>query len=92
MAMAPLEQLFALELEFHRRMRQVAASADDGAAAHTSFALQSGYEPLLRAVGRVTIGDVERLAARYTQTGDVRDVFRARDSLTALLGLVPHGE
>jgi hypothetical protein len=85
--MAPLEQLFALELEFHSRMRQVASSAEDGAAVHTSFALQSGYEPLLRAVGRVTIGDVERLAVRYTLTGDVRDVRRARDSLTALLGL-----
>jgi hypothetical protein len=85
--MAPLEQLFVLELEFHRKMRQVASSTDDGAAVHTSFALQSGYEALLRAVGPVTIGDVERLAVRYTLAGDVRDVLRARDSLAALLGL-----
>jgi hypothetical protein len=85
--MAPLEVLFALELEFHCRLRQVAAGAEDGTAVHTSFALQSGYEPLLRAVGRVTIGDVERLAVRYTLASDVRDVLRARDSLTALLGL-----
>jgi hypothetical protein len=32
----------------------------------------------LRAGGRVTIGDVERLAARYTLAGDVRDVLRER--------------
>jgi hypothetical protein len=87
--MAPLEQLFALELDFHRRMRQVAVSADDGVALHTSFALQSGYEPLLRALGRVTIGDVERVAVRYNRSGDVRDVVRARDSLAGLLGLLP---
>jgi hypothetical protein len=88
--MAPLEELFALELEFHRRLRLVATGTEDGTAAHTSFALQSGYEPLLRAVGRVTLGDVERLAARYTLADDVRDVLRARDSLTALLGLWPY--
>jgi hypothetical protein len=85
--MAPLEALFALELEFHRRMRLVATGTEDGTAVHTSFALQSGYEPLLRAVGPVTIGDVERLAVRYTLGGDVRDVLRARDSLAGLLGL-----
>jgi hypothetical protein len=85
--MAPLEELFALELEFHSRMRQVAAAGDESTAVHTSFALQSGYEPLLRAVGPVTIGDVERLAVRYTRAGDVRDVRRARDSLAGLLGL-----
>jgi hypothetical protein len=87
--MAPLEQLFALELEFHRRMRQVAVSADDGVAVHTSFALQCGYESLLRAIGRVTIGDVEQVAVRYTPAGDARDVVRARDSLAGLLGLHP---
>jgi hypothetical protein len=92
MTLAPLEELFTLELEFQRRMRQVAWSTEDGAAVHTSFALQSGYELLLRSVGRVTIGDVERLAARYSPAGDVRDVLRARDSLTALLGLRPYPE
>jgi hypothetical protein len=57
-----------------------------------SFALHSGYELLLPAVGRVTIGDVERLAARYTLADDVRDVCRARDSLTSLLCLQPYQE
>jgi hypothetical protein len=90
--MAPLEQLMALEIEFHRRLRLVTPSADEGAALHTSFALQSGYEQLLRAVGRVTIIDVERLAARSLMTGDVRDVHHARDSLAGLLGLRHHDE
>jgi hypothetical protein len=92
--MAPLERLFALEVEFHRLLRQVGASAADGRAVHTSFALQSGYERLLGALGRVRISEIEHLAVRYShvRTGDVRDVRDARDSLVTLLGLRPHEE
>ena len=46
-AMTPLEQLFRLEVEFHRRLRT------DAVAAHTSFALQNSYESLLRAASEV---------------------------------------
>jgi hypothetical protein len=42
--MSPLEQLFALEVEFHRRLRTEAPGTDDAATIHTSFALQSAYE------------------------------------------------
>jgi hypothetical protein len=85
--MSPLERCFVLEVEFHRRLRAVAADADEAAALHTSYALQSGYESLLRAIGRVTAQDIERLAARSTVAGDARDVLAARDSLTRLLDI-----
>jgi hypothetical protein len=49
--MSPLERLFALEIEFHRRLRQEAPGTADPAALHTSYALQAGYEPLLRGLG-----------------------------------------
>ncbi|AGA31701.1 hypothetical protein [Singulisphaera acidiphila] len=52
--MPPLEQLFTLEIEFHRRLRMDAPGVPDATALHTSYALQSGYEPLLRGIGRVT--------------------------------------
>jgi hypothetical protein len=85
--MTPLERFFVLEVEFHRKLRTVAADADDRAALHTSYALQSGYELLFRSIGRVTPHDIERLAARSTLAGDARDVLAARDSLTRLLGI-----
>jgi hypothetical protein len=87
--MAPLERCFVLEVEFHRRLRSIAAVADDAAALHTSYALQSGYESLLRSIGRVTAQDIERLAARSALAGDARDVLAARDSLARLLGVLP---
>ena len=58
--MAPLERFFVLEVEFHRRLRTVAADAAEVSALHTSYALQLGYEPLLRSLGRVTARDIER--------------------------------
>jgi hypothetical protein len=78
-----------LEIEYHRRLRAEALGTADAAALHTSYALQSGYEPLLRSIGRVTTRDIERLAERYTLAGDVRDVLNARDSLARLLGVRP---
>lgn len=44
--MEPLEQRFAMEVEYHRRLRCEAAGVD-ATSLHTSYALQSGYEPLL---------------------------------------------
>jgi hypothetical protein len=82
--MAPLEQLFLLEIEFHRRLRTTASGTADPTALHTSYALQFGYEPLLRQLGRVTHQDIERLAERFMLAGDVRDVLAARDSLLDL--------
>ena len=87
--MAPLERLLVLEIEYHRRLRSAALGTADAAALHTSYALQSGYEPLLRSTGRVTTLDIERLAERYTLAGNARDVLSARESLARLLGLRP---
>ncbi len=85
--MPPLEQLFALEVEFHRRLRTSAPGTGDAATIHTSYALQSGYELLLRRVGRVTEAEVEALRERLLMAGDARDVLSARDSLMKILGL-----
>ena len=64
--MTPLERLFRLEVEFHRRLRTEAPDTADPRALHTSYALQSGYEPLLRAAGAVCARDIERLHDRLT--------------------------
>jgi hypothetical protein len=85
--MAPLLQLFALEVEFHRRVRSQALGAADTAALHTSYALQSGYEPLLRRIGRVTVRDIERLAERFAPADLPLEVLAARDSVIRLLGI-----
>jgi hypothetical protein len=87
--MSPLEQLFALEVEFHRRLRMEAPGTGDAAAIHTSYALQSGYEQLLQRVGRVTGPDIESLRERLSLAGDARDVLNARDSVMKLVGIRP---
>ncbi|MGA2702406.1 MAG: hypothetical protein ABSH35_15095 [Isosphaeraceae bacterium] len=87
--MAPLDQLFALEVEFHRRLRTEAPGTGDAAAIHTSYALQSGYEQLLKRVGRVTGPDIEALRERLSLAGDARDVLNARDSAMKILGIRP---
>src|SRR4051794_26564606 len=88
--MAPLDQLFALEIEFHRKLRCDAPGTHDAAALHTSYALQAGYERLLGSVGPVTPQDIERLSQRLSLAGDDRNVLAARDSLIRLLGLWPY--
>jgi hypothetical protein len=88
--MAALEQLFALEMEFHRKLRCEAPGIFDASGLHTSYALQSGYERLLRSVDRVTPQDIAQLSQRHALAGDVRDVMAARDSVTHLLGLWPY--
>jgi hypothetical protein len=85
--MPPLERLFRLEIEFHRRLRTQAPGTADTSALHTSYALQAGYEPLIGAVGSVTARDLDRLRARLAPVGDPRDVLAARDSLERLLSL-----
>jgi len=85
--MSPLEQLFAIEVEFHRRLRTEAPGTGDAAAIHTSYALQSGYEQLLKGVGRVTEAEVEAVRERLLMAGDARDVLSARDSVMGIVGL-----
>jgi hypothetical protein len=85
--MAPLEQLLRLEIEFHRRLRTQAPDTADARALHTSYALQAGYERLIRATGPVTAQDLDQLTTRLTLAGNIRDILAARDSLKQLLGI-----
>ena len=87
--MSPLETLFRLEIEFYRRLRTEAPGTADARALHTSYALQCGYEILIRAAGTVTAEEIERLRDRLNLTGDARDILAARDSLNQLLGIHP---
>jgi hypothetical protein len=83
--MSPLEQLFRLEIEFHRRLRTDAPVTGDARSLRTSYALQTGYEPLIRSVGPVSADHLDRLYARLILAGDTRDVLAARDSLLDML-------
>jgi hypothetical protein len=58
-----------------------------GAGCLHRYALQTGYEPLLHALGRVTAGDIERLRDRLALAADSRDILAARGSLKQLLGI-----
>jgi len=87
--MAPIERLFALEVEFQRRKRILAPDSGDAGATHISYALQSGYERLLYSIGRVTAADIDRLVERFNLVGDARDVLAARDSLGQILRIRP---
>jgi hypothetical protein len=85
--MSPLERLLRLEIEYHRLVRTQAQGSGDTVTAHTSYALQSGYEILLREVGAVTPKELESLRERLTLQTDPRDLLAARDSVRRLLGL-----
>jgi hypothetical protein len=85
--MSPLEKLFRLEIEFHRRLRTQVSGTVDAGALHTSYALQCGYEPLIRATGTVSVQHVDRLAAGLAPAVDAHDLSAARDSLKRLLGI-----
>jgi hypothetical protein len=85
--MSSLERLFRLEIEFHRRLRTQVSGTVDAAALHTSYALQCGYEPLIRATGTVSVQDVDRLADSLAPAVDARDLGAARHSLKRLLGI-----
>lgn len=84
--MDPFERLFLLELEFQRRLR-LSARTLESSALHTSYALQAGYEPLMRTMADVTLVAIEKHAQRATLAGDPRDVLAAKDSLIDLFGL-----
>jgi hypothetical protein len=86
-----LEGFFALEIEYHRKMRCDAPGTQVATALHTSYALQCGDGPLLKRIGTVTAQDIERMIERLALAGDLRDVFAARDSLISLFGLWPEG-
>jgi hypothetical protein len=88
-AMSPLEQLFRLEIEFHRRLRAPVPRADDAASVHTCFTLQYNYEPLLRSLGTLALADVEQLGEQLALSADARDLLAARDSLKQLIGHRP---
>ena len=85
--MSPLERLFRLEIAFHFRLRMQALGTADAGSLHTSYALQSGYEPLIHTLGSVTAQDIDRLQARLTLAADPRDLLAARESLKRLLGI-----
>jgi hypothetical protein len=63
--MSPLERLFRFEVEYHRCSRAACEPAGVGAT-HTSYALQHGYEGLIRSVGATTGREVEALATKLT--------------------------
>jgi hypothetical protein len=85
--MSPLEKLFLLELDFHRRVRTQAIGTAEAASLHTSYALQSGYEQLIRQLGPVAASAIEAIRRRHTLTADTRDLLAARDTLKTLLGV-----
>jgi hypothetical protein len=84
--MSPLERLFRLEIEFHRRVRALPPGVVDPGSLHTSFALQTGYEPLLHALGPVTANDIKCLCDRLA-AADPRDVLAAREFLMEVLAV-----
>lgn len=90
-AVTPLEQLFALEVEFYRRLRMDAGNTVDASSPHTSYALQAGYEGLIPAVGKVSARDIDVLRERLVLRGDPRDVLKARDSVMRILGIIDSG-
>jgi hypothetical protein len=90
--MSPLESLFRLEIEFHRRVRVLPPGIVDTGSLHTSYALQTGYEPLLLALGPVTVGDIDRLRDRLALAADSRDIRAAGDSLKQILAMYDNAE
>lgn len=85
--MTPLESLFRLEVEFHRRVRALPPGVIEAGSLHTSYALQTGYESLLLDLGAVTAQDIECLCERFVCVADPCDVRAAGDSLQQLLGI-----
>jgi hypothetical protein len=85
--MTPLERLLRLEVEYHRLVRTQAQGSGDAVSAHTSYALQAGYEILIREVGTTSPKEVESLRERLMLQTDPRDLLAARDSVRQLLGL-----
>ncbi len=87
--MSPLERLFLLEIDYHARLRAYGRTAAEADGIRASYALQCGYEDLIRSAGHVAACDVDALCGRLRQQADVRDVLAARQTVTQLLGLSP---
>lgn len=83
--MSVLEQLYSLEIEFHRRFRSQFINAHEAESIHTSYALQQGYEPLLRTVGRVDLATLAAAKDRMAGQHDPRYAEAAFQSLRQLL-------
>jgi hypothetical protein len=83
--MSVLERLYRLEIEFYRLFRVEAINAMEAASAHTSYALQHGYEPLLRTVGSVDSSSLTDTRDKLLGMGDPRDVQAAYHSLQNLV-------
>jgi hypothetical protein len=89
--MTPLEKLFRLEIEFHRRLRALPPGVVEAGSLHTSYALQTGYESLLHSLGAVSAMDIESLRERFACVVDPRDACAAGETLGQLLGIpAPH--
>lgn len=82
--MSFLSQLYNLEIEFHRQFRHASLDAGEAWSAHTSYALQHGYERLLRSIGVVDPLALESIRDRMSQCEDPRDVMAAFHSLRRL--------
>jgi hypothetical protein len=83
--MSILDRLYTLEIEFHRRFRLEAINAMEAESIHTSYALQNGYEPLLRTVGTVDPATLLQAKDRMVAVSDPRDVQAAFNSLRHLI-------
>lgn len=83
--MTVLDQLYQLEIEFHRCFRAQAVDAMEAWSIHTSYALQHGYEPLLRSLGGVGPAELIEARERLVTTSDPRDVHAAFHSLRHLV-------
>ncbi|ODU00546.1 MAG: hypothetical protein ABS79_03140 [Planctomycetes bacterium SCN 63-9] len=84
--MSVLEQLYRLEMEFHRLTEAQSISELEAESIHTSYALQQGYEPLLRTVGVV---DTASLAATKDRMAGLYGPRRAEAAFRFLRQLLP---
>lgn len=80
-----LRELFLLELGFRWRLHGCLASAAEVEQLHAGYAIERGYERLIKRLGPVTDQELERTKERLILYGDPRDVLSTRDSLRQIL-------
>ncbi len=85
--MSPLEQLFAYEIEFFRRLRISAPAGTHIASPHTSYALQHNYESLIHAIRSATDEELSAVEKKSRANCDARDICSACASLRKMLDL-----
>ena len=83
--MSVIEKLYSLEIEFHRLFRLQGANPAEAWAVHTSYALQNGYEVLLRTAGAVDDQTLILVKDRVAQGRHPHDVAAAYQSLRQLV-------